>query len=118
MNTAEVAVATVAFASLVPTIADGGLRMSVLVAMLVGGVVAAPLAAWLVRFIPPRAMGLGVAGLLLLTNVRELSLWSHLGAIRYGAYALTITVVVMVGFLPSLMSGQWGRHASGSSTSA
>lgn len=40
--------------------------------LLVGGVLAAPLAAWLVRHIPPRILGSAVGGLIILTNVRTL----------------------------------------------
>jgi uncharacterized protein len=40
--------------------------------LLVGGVIAAPIAAWLVRHIPPRVLGSAVGGLIILTNVRTL----------------------------------------------
>ncbi|GAA4079101.1 sulfite exporter TauE/SafE family protein [Nonomuraea soli] len=40
--------------------------------LLVGGVIAAPIAAWLVRHIPPRILGSLVGGLIILTNVRTL----------------------------------------------
>ena len=54
-------------------------NVAVVVAMLLGGVIAAPVAAWLIRFVPPRPMGVAVAGLLLLTNARELAAWGGLG---------------------------------------
>ena len=40
--------------------------------LLVGGVIAAPIAAWLVRHIPPRILGSLVGGLIILTNTRTL----------------------------------------------
>ncbi|MDH2430544.1 sulfite exporter TauE/SafE family protein [Sphaerisporangium sp. TRM90804] len=40
--------------------------------LLVGGVIAAPIAAWLVRHIPPRILGSAVGGLIVLTNIRTL----------------------------------------------
>ncbi|MFI7613539.1 sulfite exporter TauE/SafE family protein [Nonomuraea terrae] len=40
--------------------------------LLVGGVIAAPIAAWLVRHIPPRILGSAVGGMIILTNVRTL----------------------------------------------
>ncbi|NUT44608.1 MAG: sulfite exporter TauE/SafE family protein [Thermoactinospora sp.] len=40
--------------------------------LLIGGVIAAPIAAWLVRHIPPRILGSLVGGLIILTNVRTL----------------------------------------------
>ncbi|GAA2879528.1 sulfite exporter TauE/SafE family protein [Streptosporangium fragile] len=40
--------------------------------LLLGGVIAAPIAAWLVRHIPPRVLGSAVGGVIVLTNVRTL----------------------------------------------
>ena len=48
-------------------------------AMLAGGMLAAPLAAYVVRFVPARPLGLAVAGLLLLTQTRELATFFDLG---------------------------------------
>ena len=41
-------------------------------AILAGGVVAAPIAAWIVRHIPPRILGSAVGGIIILTNTRTL----------------------------------------------
>jgi uncharacterized membrane protein YfcA len=94
VNTAEVAVATVAAASLL-TSSPQGLEASTVLAMLVGGVLAAPIAAWSVRFVPARLLGVLVAGLLLLTNFRELATWAELGAIRWVGYAAVIGAVIV-----------------------
>src|SRR3712207_9072389 len=40
--------------------------------LLAGGLVAAPIAAWLVRHIPPRMLGSLVGGMIMLTNTRTL----------------------------------------------
>ncbi len=88
VNTAEVAVAVVAAGSLVATLGGEGLEVGVVLAMLGGGALAAPLAAYTVRFIPPRALGLAVAGLLLVTQVRELAAAADLGVVRWLAYGL------------------------------
>ncbi|GAA0918179.1 sulfite exporter TauE/SafE family protein [Nonomuraea longicatena] len=40
--------------------------------LLLGGIIAAPIAAWLVRHIPPRILGSAVGGVIVLTNVRTL----------------------------------------------
>ncbi|MFC6084055.1 sulfite exporter TauE/SafE family protein [Sphaerisporangium aureirubrum] len=40
--------------------------------LMLGGVIAAPVAAWLVRHIPPRFLGSAVGGVIVLTNVRTL----------------------------------------------
>jgi uncharacterized membrane protein YfcA len=93
VNTAEVAVATVAAVSLL-TSGQHGLEASTVLAMLVGGVAAAPIAAWSVRRVPARLLGVLVAGLLLLTNARELATWAELGAVRWLAYAAIVAAVV------------------------
>ena len=41
-------------------------------AILLGGVIAAPFAAWLVRHFPPRLLGASVGGLIILTNAKTL----------------------------------------------
>jgi uncharacterized protein len=93
VNTAEVAVAFVAAGSLL-TSGSTGVDLGTVAAMLIGGVIAAPVAAWSVKFVPARALGLAVSFLLLFTNVRELAGWQHLGVSRWFAYA-TITVLLV-----------------------
>ncbi|MGK2949535.1 MAG: sulfite exporter TauE/SafE family protein [Acidimicrobiales bacterium] len=87
VNTAEVAVAVVAAGSLIGSSASDGLEASIALAMLSGGAVAAPLAAYVVRWFRPRLLGLAVAGLLLFTQARELSGTVGLGPGRWLAYA-------------------------------
>lgn len=93
VNTAEVAVAFVAAGSLVVS-SRAGIDVATVAVMLGGGILAAPVAAYTVRFVPARALGLAVAGLLLLTNARELATWAGLDASRWIAYA---TVLLLVG---------------------
>jgi uncharacterized membrane protein YfcA len=97
-NTAEVAVATVSASSLIAAVGSGGLKGSIVVAMLAGGTLAAPIAAWVVRHIPARPMGIAVAALLLLTNGRELAAWADLGGSRwllYGVIAVLVTLAAL-----------------------
>ncbi len=42
-------------------------------ALLVGGVIAAPFAAWLVRIMPARVLGVGAGGLIVLTNTKTIA---------------------------------------------
>jgi len=88
VNTAEVAVAVVASGSLLASVGGGGLDIAVILAMLAGGVLAAPVAAWVMRFLPARGLGVAVAGLLFFINIRELATLGGLGALRWLAYAL------------------------------
>lgn len=92
-NTAEVAVAVASAASLITSLGGEGIELGVVLAMLGGGVAAAPLAAYVVRFLPARLLGLAVAGLLLLTQSRELANSFDLPGSRWLAY-VGIPVVV------------------------
>ena len=88
VNTAEVAVAVVASGSLLASVGGGGIDVGVVLAMLSGGVLAAPLAAWVIRFLPARGLGVAVGGLLFVVNIRELMSWTEVGALRWLAYAM------------------------------
>src|SRR3712207_7431027 len=59
------------YTTLFRSLGSEGIDLGVVVAMLFGGVLAAPLAAMFIRRIPARVLGLAVAALLLLTNTRE-----------------------------------------------
>ena len=105
VNTAEVAVALVASVSLTTSLGGEGLELGVVVAMLVGGMLAAPIAAYVVRFVPARALGLAVAGLLLLTQTRELASFLELGAVRWVAYGTIGVALVLAALRPRLAAG-------------
>jgi uncharacterized protein len=102
VNTAEVAVAAASAVSLLASLGRGGLKAGVVIAMLVGGVLAAPVAAWFIRKVPARPVGVGVAALLLLTNARELGAWAGvksglwMAAIYLGIVALVLLVLLIV----------------------
>lgn len=102
VNTAEVAVAVVASGSLLASVGGGGIDVGVVLAMLSGGVLAAPLAAWTVRFLPARALGVLVGALLFVVNVRELAAFADVGALRWVAYGLIALVTVYAAARPRL----------------
>jgi uncharacterized membrane protein YfcA len=102
VNTAEVAVAVVASGSLLASVGGGGVDVAVVLAMLSGGVVAAPIAAWVTRFLPARGLGIAVGGLLLLTNIRELASTADVGAVRWTAYALAVLACTYAALRPRL----------------
>ncbi len=95
VNTAEVAVAFVSVGTLLSALGGEGLRLSVVLAMLLGGVIAAPLAAYVVRFIAPRLLGLAVAGLLLVTQSRELASYYGVGG---GRWLVWLGILAAVGY--------------------
>jgi uncharacterized membrane protein YfcA len=51
-----------------------GINFGYAAALLVGGVIAAPFAAWLVRHMAPRVLGVAAGGLIVVTNVRTIML--------------------------------------------
>ncbi len=104
VNTAEVVVAMASVGSLLAAVGKGGLDVGVILAMLLGGVLAAPLAAMVIRYVPPRAMGVAVAGLLLLTNARELIPWLGIQEFRWAAYASIVALVALAGMMPRLLA--------------
>lgn len=53
-------------------LSGAGIDVTWVIALLAGGVIAAPLAAWLVRLIPARILGSLVGGLIIFTNVRTI----------------------------------------------
>jgi uncharacterized membrane protein YfcA len=86
VNTAEVAVAVVASGSLMASLGGAGVDFGIVAAMLIGGVVAAPIAAWVIRFLPARGLGVAVSALLFCTNFRELAAWADIGPGRWFVY--------------------------------
>jgi len=111
VNTAEVAVAVVSAASLIGSLGGAGLEVGVVLAMLTGGMVAAPMAAYVVRFLPARLLGLAVAGLLLTTQARELAGRFDLGASRWLVYAAIPPVLVAAALRPRLSRARRARRA-------
>jgi uncharacterized membrane protein YfcA len=112
VNTAEVAVAIVAAGSLLTAAGSDGLEIGVVLAMLIGGVVAAPLAAYVVRFFPPRLLGLAVAGLLMLTQSRELATAYDAPGSRWIVY-IAIPLVVVLAVLRPRLTRRWRDRRSG-----
>ena len=106
VNTAEVAVAVVASGSLLASVGGGGIDVGVVVAMLAGGVLAAPFAAWLIRFLPARGLGVAVAGLLFVTNIRELTSSPDLQVVRWVAYGLVVLACAYAAVRPRLLRRQ------------
>lgn len=100
VNTAEVAVAVVASGSLVASVGAGAISVGTVVGILLGGVVAAPVAAWSIQHLPARVLGIAVAGLLFVTNLRELARAAGVGAGRWFAYALVLVACVAAALRP------------------
>jgi uncharacterized protein len=90
IDTSEFLVAVAASLGFIIGIGSEGIDYAWVGALLAGGVVAAPIAAWLVRHIPPRVLGSAVGGIIILTNTRTLLKSDWIDAsdeVRYVFYA-------------------------------
>ena len=95
IDTSEFLVAVAASLGFLFSLGSQGINCAWVAALLLGGVVAAPIAAWLVRHIPPRLLGSLVGGMIILTNTRSLlrSDWIDApDAVRYAVYAVIFVV--------------------------
>jgi uncharacterized membrane protein YfcA len=72
IDTSEFLVAVAASLGFLLSLGTQGIDPTWVLALLLGGLVAAPIAAWLVRHLPPRILGSAVGGVIVLTNVRTL----------------------------------------------
>lgn len=68
MNAAEFVVAVCASAGFILGLGLSALRWDILVPLLIGGVIAAPFAAWITHRLPMRIMGVTVGGMIVFTN--------------------------------------------------
>jgi uncharacterized protein len=100
IDTSEFLIAVAASIGFLIGIGSEDINFGWVAALLAGGIIAAPIAAWLVRHIPPRILGSAVGGLIILTNTRTLlrSDWIDASdATRWGFYA--VIYVIWVGAL-------------------
>jgi uncharacterized membrane protein YfcA len=68
MNAAEFIVAVCASAGFIVGLGLAAIRWDVLVPLLLGGLIAAPVAAWIAHRLPMRVMGVAVGGMIIVTN--------------------------------------------------
>ncbi|PGH50346.1 sulfite exporter TauE/SafE family protein, partial [Streptomyces sp. Ru87] len=91
IDTSEFLVSVAASAGFLVGLGSEGIDFGWVAALLAGGLVAAPVAAWLVRHVPPRVLGSAVGGIIVVTNVRTVlrSDWLAAGdAVQWAVYAL------------------------------
>lgn len=98
VNTSELLVSIGASAGFLINTGGSAWSWQVIVGLLIGGVLAAPLAAWLVRIMPVRVLGVGAGGLIVFTNTRLLL---DSGGVP-DALGITVSVIVGVAWLGGL----------------
>ncbi len=101
INTAEFVVALAASLGFLTGLGTAGIDLTLVAALLLGGIVAAPVAAWLVRHVPPRVLGSTVGGLIIITNLRTL-LGSHVLPDALTPPAIVAYPVVIVAWIAAI----------------
>jgi uncharacterized membrane protein YfcA len=95
IDTSEFLIAVAASVGFLVGIGSEDIDFGWVAALLAGGVIAAPIAAWLVRHVPPRVLGSAVGGIIILTNTRTLLRSDWIDApdgVRYAFYAVIYAV--------------------------
>jgi uncharacterized membrane protein YfcA len=95
VDTAEFAVSVAASLGFIVALGSQGIHWALALALLAGGVIAAPIAAYLVRIVPSYALGIAVAGIILLTNTRTLLKAGDVAdGTRWVVYGLLLAITV------------------------
>jgi uncharacterized membrane protein YfcA len=114
VDTAEFAVSAAASLGFLVAIGASGIHWSFALALLAGGLVAAPLAAYLVKIAPAYVLGVAVGGMILLTNTRTLfSDFDVSDSARIPTYG-AIVLVTAVGLYVAGLRARRRATASGS----
>ena len=102
VDTSEFLVALAASVGFLVALGSEVLSWPIVTALLLGGLAAAPLAAWLVRKVTARLLGSLVGGLIILTNVRTLftvteqpaaaRTWTYVAIVAFWVAAVTLVV--------------------------
>ena len=81
-------------------------NIPIIVGLAVGGVIAAPIAAWLVTKISPGVLGTGVGGVIVITNLQKLfATFEVSGPLRFAVYAVVVVVWLSLVYLGWKRSG-------------
>lgn len=74
IDTSEFVVAVGGSLGFLFALGSQGIEWSIAGALLVGGIIAAPFAAWLVKILPAKVLAIAAGGIIILTNARTISL--------------------------------------------
>jgi uncharacterized membrane protein YfcA len=99
VDTSEFVVAGAASVGFLIGLGSEGFVLPTVAALLVGGLIAAPLAAWLVRIVPAQVLGAAVGGIIVLTNGRTLMrAYDVPGGWRIAVYAVVVAGWIVAGY--------------------
>ena len=99
VDTAEFVVAVGASLGFLVGLGSAGIDFAWVGALLVGGVLAAPVAAYLVRHLPPRILGTAAGGLIIVTNVKTVLESSLIGLEKDSTTVWSIVALLIVVWL-------------------
>ncbi|GAA4875035.1 sulfite exporter TauE/SafE family protein [Actinomycetospora straminea] len=90
VDTSEFVVALAASIGFLVALSSAEIDVTVVLALMIGGVIAAPFAAYIVRLLPARVLGTAAGGLIILTNAR-----TFLNGIDVASTVVTIVLLVL-----------------------
>lgn len=98
IDTSEFVVAVGASIGFLFALGSQGINFGWVLALLIGGVIAAPIAAWLVRLLPARILGVAAGGVIVLTNLKTVleSLGVQGGLVAAAAIVWTLAWAQMI----------------------
>jgi hypothetical protein len=98
VSASEFVVAAGASFGFLMALGSAGINVGFVLALLAGGVVAAPLAAWLVKHLPARVLGVAAGGLILVTNSKTVleSLGASGATVALTALGLAVVWVTLI----------------------
>jgi len=90
VDTSEFAIAVASTLGFLITLGWTQINVQWVIALIIGGLIAAPIAAWLVKIIPTNLLGTLVGGIIIITNIRTL-----LGALDVSAIGSMYTYIAL-----------------------
>lgn len=99
IDTAEFVVALGASLGFLFALGSSGINLGWVAALMIGGVIAAPIAAYVVRHLPARVLGVAAGGFIVLTNVQTVLVSDWIGLPEESGTLWTILAVLAVGWL-------------------
>jgi hypothetical protein len=112
IDTSEFVVAVGGSLGFILALGSSGIEWSYALALLAGGVVAAPIAAWLVRVLPPRVLGVAAGGLIVLTNSRTITESLGGSGAAVAVVALTVAALWITGIVLAVRQERAAREVA------